>query len=252
MSFFGDIVSAVAGPAVGGILGLVGGEERNEAAADQAQLAYDREVASAREQMTFQREMVEAQMNFQERMAGTAHRRQVQDLYAAGLNPILSARYGGAPSPGGASAAGAMARAQAATVENAMQKGVSNALNVKRLQEDVKLMRQNVNVGKATEENLGEQKKEIKARTQELQQSAALKNSQQHLNDVYSLLGHEQILTETERRSRLGTEAQILAEKLKGFRIEGKIDEGVWGTITRYLKRLNPLGSTGLTIRGVK
>jgi len=43
-----------------------------------------------------------SQMMFQKEMSDTAHRREVADLRAAGLNPILSARYGGSSTPAGA------------------------------------------------------------------------------------------------------------------------------------------------------
>lgn len=62
--------------------------------------------ASVDQNNAWSAQQAQKQMDFQREMSNTAHQREVADLKAAGLNPVLSAKLGGASTPSGAMASG--------------------------------------------------------------------------------------------------------------------------------------------------
>lgn len=69
-------------------------------------------------------------MAFQERMSNTAHQREIVDLRKAGLNPILSAKYGGASTPLGGAMTYQNIIGQSANLAQAAYQGATAAQNV--------------------------------------------------------------------------------------------------------------------------
>lgn len=109
-SAVGGALSSVAAP----ILGMVGQHQAN--------------IANAREAST--------QRSFQQRMSNTSHQREVADLRAAGLNPILSAGGGGSSTPSGAMP----------NIRNVTEGAAASALGAVRLKADIAKIKASTNL----------------------------------------------------------------------------------------------------------
>lgn len=210
-------------------------------------------------------EIAQKQMDFQREMSNTAHQREVADLRAAGINPIMTATGGaGASTPPGASAE--MKDAKTPGVNSALKAidTMANAFLARELTEKAKqdtgtslsqqdlnrtnstlaaaqrgktireqdLVEANTATAKSYKTNI-EEDTNVKKSIQNLQQSEIDKNQQ------FSNLLKQQGVTEGFRARLTSLNGSQAYELLKTMKNEGEISETAYGKAMQYLKRLS-------------
>ena len=198
---------------------------------------------------------------FSREMSSTAHQRQVRDLRKAGINPILTARYGGASTPTASASSGGTGRGasggrggQMARVENVIGKSVHTAKALRMAKSEIGNIEANTGATEATEalthaneknvkeqtENTKAQRKEIIARTAQALQTAAREGATHNKEQALAMYYSQLATNAGKTGKRLDQDIKGMEQTLKGLMSEGEIDETWYGKAVRYLNRLAP------------
>lgn len=175
--------------------------------------------------------------DFQKRMSDTAHRREIDDLRAAGLNPILSSKYGGSSTPPGSAASVAMP-----DLGESYRKGKQQPQEMSLLSAQQRLVEANIRDVNSSATLKDTQANDITAQQQtkiELmlaQMSAALESGELSVTGARKMKKEMEVLEE--QRQKLLLENKHSAYGLQKAYKDSKFYEGTGGTVAPWLSNI--------------
>ena len=225
------------GGLVGGALGFIGQQQTNQKNWDIAQSANAASAAQA-----------QAQMDFQERMRSTQYQTAVDDMKAAGLNPMLAYSQGGAGTP-----TGAMGSVSTAQMKNSLGAGVAAYNAASTAKADVQL-KDATTTESLSRTNVNEQSaRKIDAETASI--VLGMPNISQELKNKIAT----EILTHEQKHLTTAQTAKIRAEELstrQGYTIkkpEEEMAKTSYGQIRPYARDIGQgIGSATQAVNALR